>query len=125
MGLIAPFEEARRLLGVSPEDDATAIKRAYRRAVLENPPDRDAEAFRRIRDAYELLLDPIPRARELLLHPLPHVPPPTLIAPSDAPPPEAAVIHLLRRVVARLPAQQLSIVPPARRPKRATKKETS
>jgi hypothetical protein len=85
MTLLSPFEEARASLGLGTgEVDEAAIKRAYRKAVAEHPPDRDPEVFRRVREAYELLRDPCASARTMLLQPLPQVPPP---APPEVPPP--------------------------------------
>ncbi len=77
MSLTTPFEEARAALGLDPaEQDPAIIKQAYRRAVAAHPPDLDPDAFRRIRDAYELLRDPWARAKDILHSPLPQVPPP-------------------------------------------------
>ena len=103
MSVVTPFEEARATLGLgATEDDQGAIKRAYRRAVVAHAPDREPEAFRRARDAYELLTDRGPRARAVLLRPVPMVPPP---APPEAPPPPprgAAAVALLRVVATRI-----------------------
>jgi curved DNA-binding protein CbpA len=44
-----PYE----ILGVGEDADDEAIKKAYLRKVREFPPEQNAEAFRRIRDAYE------------------------------------------------------------------------
>jgi curved DNA-binding protein CbpA len=96
MSVITPFAEARRLLGLSADEgDGAALKRAYRRAVAEHPPDRDPDAFRRARDAYELLRDPSARASEILLRPSPLIAPPALPPP---PPPRrgATAVALLR-----------------------------
>jgi hypothetical protein len=48
---------AREVLGVDPDADAEAIRRAYRERVKETHPDRDGdpEAFKRVRWAYEYL----------------------------------------------------------------------
>jgi hypothetical protein len=104
MSLATPFEEARAALGLdAAERDPAAIKRAYRRAVAAHPPDRDPEAFRRVRNAYELLTDKGERAQELLLHTIPLVPPP---APPDsplpAPPQGATAVALLRALAGRI-----------------------
>ena len=83
MSLTTPFEEARTALGLGPaEQDPAVIKQAYRRAVAKHPPDVDPDAFRRIRDAYELLRDPWARAKGVLLRPLPQVPPPESVLPT-------------------------------------------
>ncbi|MBN1417744.1 MAG: J domain-containing protein [Planctomycetes bacterium] len=57
-----PFE----ILGVSPEARDQEIREAYLRKVKLHPPERDPDAFERIRDAYEALRDPRRRARSLL-----------------------------------------------------------
>lgn len=101
MSVITPFTEARRVLGLSAEEeDAAVLKRAYRRAVTEHPPDRDPEGFRRARDAYELLRDPCGRAREILLRPSPLIAPPTLPTP-PRPPRGATAVALLRLIALR------------------------
>ena len=56
--------------GASPE----AIDEAWRRKVREHPPDSDGEAFEQIRDAYELLRDPLERAVRTLEGPDPDAP---------------------------------------------------
>jgi hypothetical protein len=100
MSITGTFEEARAALGLSAdEEDAAAIKRAYRHAVVKHPPDTDPDGFRRVRDAYELLRDPWAHAEQLLMRPLPEVPPP---APPTAQPPAprgAAAVALLRLAV--------------------------
>jgi curved DNA-binding protein CbpA len=45
------------ILGVAEDADDQAIRDAYHRAVLAHPPDRDAAAFQRIRQAYEAVED--------------------------------------------------------------------
>lgn len=107
MSVVAPFEEARRLLGVGIEEDPAAIKRAYRREVLAHPPDRDPEGFRRIRSAYELLIEPGERAREILLHSQPAIEAPPLRASGAAPPAAATALALLRVLAARVDARAL------------------
>ncbi len=49
-------------LGVEPDADAKAVKRAYFRGVRKHPPEKDPEGFRRIREAYEVLSDQAARA---------------------------------------------------------------
>jgi curved DNA-binding protein CbpA len=82
MSVIAPFVQACASLGLArvPDSELTpdALKRAYRRKVLEHPPDRDPEEFRRVRAAYELLTDPLARTKDMLLRRLPAIPPPEL-----------------------------------------------
>lgn len=70
-----PFAEARAVLAVSADADARVIKRAYRRLVADHPPDRDPDAFRRIRDAYEMLTNPLEPAKAILMDPTPRVTP--------------------------------------------------
>jgi curved DNA-binding protein CbpA len=107
MSVIAPFEEARRLLGVGIGEDPAVIKRAYRREVLAHPPDRDPEGFRRVRSAYELLIEPGERAREILLHSQPAIEAPPLRAPGAAPPVAATALALLRVLAARVDVRAL------------------
>lgn len=100
-GVLEPWWQAYRELGLSPDaHDGDTVRRAYRRAVRQHPPDRDPEGFRRVRAAYERLGDPERGAREALLHPAPLVPPP---APDVAPAPEAERLSLtvLRRLTVR------------------------
>ena len=104
--LAAPFAAARRLLDVGPADGAVAIKRAYRRGVVEHPPDRDPEGFREIRDAYELLTNPLPRAQERLRHPSPFVAAPA-IEPVPAVQPGELALAVLRRLAASVDAEAL------------------
>jgi hypothetical protein len=102
MSLITPFEEARAALGIGlTEQDPAVIKQAYRRAVARHPPDLDPDAFRRIREAYELLRDPWARAQDLLHSPLPQVPPPGPPAEPVALPRGATAVALLRRAAMR------------------------
>jgi curved DNA-binding protein CbpA len=52
--------EARRVLGVDPEADASTIRRAYRERAKETHPDTedgDEAAFKRVNAAYERLSD--------------------------------------------------------------------
>lgn len=52
-----------RVLGVDKSASADQIKRAYLALVREYTPERAPEAFKRIREAYETLCDPITRGR--------------------------------------------------------------
>ncbi|HET7248251.1 MAG TPA: DnaJ domain-containing protein [Gemmatimonadales bacterium] len=52
-----------RVLGVDKSASADEIKRAYLALVREYTPERAPEAFKRIREAYETLRDPITRGR--------------------------------------------------------------
>jgi hypothetical protein len=60
------WEEARLLLGVCEEAGEEQIRSAYLAKVREFPPDKDPDAFERIRDAYDQLKDPRARARQVL-----------------------------------------------------------
>jgi len=51
----ASEQEPFSVLGIEPTLDASRVKRAYFEAVARTPPHRDAEAFRRVRTAYEAL----------------------------------------------------------------------
>jgi DnaJ domain len=107
MSLLRPFAEARAVLGVSPEDDALAIKRAYRKLAVAHPPDTDPDGFRRVREAYELLTDPGPRVREMLLHRQPMVDPPPAPSMPELPPHEPLSVALLRVIAGRVDAAAL------------------
>jgi curved DNA-binding protein CbpA len=121
MSIITPFEEARAALGLGDaEEDAAAIKRAYRRAVLQHPPDTDPDGFRRIRDAYELLRDPWTRAEDLLNRPLPQVPPPAPPAAPPVAPRGATAVALLRLAVRNADPEAWQAAAPAR-PRRPAK----
>jgi len=60
------WEQARELLGVLPEASDAELRAAYLEKVRLHPPDRDAEQFELVRDAYEQLRDPRLRARRVL-----------------------------------------------------------
>src|SRR5262245_16839521 len=99
MSLLRPLQQAGEALEVAADADAVTIKRAYRKKVLEHPPDSDPEGFRRVRDAYEILSSPkeaMARAKEALLRRLPAIDPPALPRASEAPPPGALPLMLLR-----------------------------
>lgn len=51
------------VLGLPRHADDEAVRKAYLAAVAKHPPDRDSQAFRRIREAYEALRDRRSRAR--------------------------------------------------------------
>jgi len=51
------------VLGVPPTADEQEIKRGYARQVRAHPPETDPEGFQRITEAFELLRDPVQRAR--------------------------------------------------------------
>jgi hypothetical protein len=68
------WDEARQALGVSAEATDAELRAAYVEQVRLHPPDRDAEGFERIRDAYARLRDPRVRAQRVLASPLPNGP---------------------------------------------------
>ena len=55
------------ILGVSTEADDEEIRAAYLRKVRQFPPDRAAEQFEQIRDAYAALRDPRRRCQQMIL----------------------------------------------------------
>ncbi len=59
--------EAARVLELSPAASSEEVRAAYLRFVRAHPPDRDPDAFERVRDAYETLRNPERRAALLLL----------------------------------------------------------
>jgi DnaJ-domain-containing protein 1 len=73
-GVIAAHEDPRQILGVAPNAGDEEIRAAYLRKVKENPPDRLAAAFERVRDAYEILRNPRRRALYMLLSGDPEAP---------------------------------------------------
>jgi hypothetical protein len=113
MSILRPFIEARALLGVEASDDAVAIKRAYRKLVILHPPDTDAEGFRRVREAYELLSDPSTRIREMLLSPQPTVTPPELPEAPELSAKTPLPIALLRLAAATVDVGALLAAPGA------------
>jgi DnaJ-domain-containing protein 1 len=61
-----PIAGAAELLGVELEADEQQIHAAYVDRIKEYPPDQDPARFEQIRDAYQLLNDPLSRARQVL-----------------------------------------------------------
>jgi DnaJ-class molecular chaperone len=59
------------VLGLEPGSDADQIRARYAALVKKHPPDRDPEAFQRIRDAFARLEDPRIGASERLFGPPP------------------------------------------------------
>jgi hypothetical protein len=103
MTLCSPLDDARSVLGVAPGSDAAAVRRAYRRLVASHPPDRDPEAFRRIRDAYELVIGPVGFLRQRLHRLEPLIGPPS--APAAEPcasAPGTTLTALTRAIVMQL-----------------------
>lgn len=60
-------QKAAELLGVEMSASDEQLRSAYLKQLQLHPPDRDPEAFERIRDAYEQLRNPAVRA-EAVLH---------------------------------------------------------
>jgi len=61
---LSPFQ----ILGVPTDADDDRIRAAYLRKVRQHPPERDPEAFRRIRQAYEAIRDVRTRIAYQLFH---------------------------------------------------------
>ncbi len=61
-----PDADPCSILGVSSDADDDGLRRAYLKKIREYPPDRDPEAFERIRDAYDILSNPLNRVRAQL-----------------------------------------------------------
>lgn len=68
------WDAARQVLGVSADAAEVELRAVYVKLVRQHPPDRDPEAFERIRDAYERLRDPRVRAQRVLASPRPDGP---------------------------------------------------
>jgi curved DNA-binding protein CbpA len=69
MSGISNQDSPHRILGVAANAGADEIRAAYLAKVRQFPPDRDPERFREIHAAYELLNDPLNRARVLVAPP--------------------------------------------------------
>jgi hypothetical protein len=59
-------EDPYRVLGLPRDADEATIRAAWLRAVRDHPPERDAAAFERIRNAFDALRDPRQRIRQML-----------------------------------------------------------
>ncbi|MEM9692645.1 MAG: DnaJ domain-containing protein [Myxococcota bacterium] len=103
MTLAAHFQRAADRLGVEPDVDPKTLRRAYRRAVREAPPDTHPEAFREVRDAYELLLEPLRALEVLMVQERPFVEPP----PLPLPPRGYTARLVLREVLRSIDVDQL------------------
>jgi DnaJ-domain-containing protein 1 len=57
---------AHTVLGVALDATPEEVRRAYLALVRQYPPDRDAEKFREIHTAYQLLSDPLVQAEAFL-----------------------------------------------------------
>ena len=62
------------ILGLSPKASDEEIRAAYLKKVKEHPPDRDPEAFEKIRDAYERASDPQTKIKAMLFSDDPSTP---------------------------------------------------
>jgi DnaJ-domain-containing protein 1 len=60
------LENARATLRVTAEASAEQVRSAYLNLVRQHPPDQDAEQFRQIHAAYQLLSDPLTQADALM-----------------------------------------------------------
>ena|ERR1700677_4016350 len=65
------LQQAADVLGITLPVSDEAIRAAYTDQIRRHPPDRDPELFEQIRDAYDLLRDPLARARLVLEGPDP------------------------------------------------------
>ena len=54
------------ILGVSPDVDEAALRQRYLELVRQNPPEKCPHQFAEIREAYELLRDPVRRLERQL-----------------------------------------------------------
>ena len=57
---------AHHILEVKPDASAEELRKAYLSLVRQHPPDRDADKFREIHAAYQMLNDPMVQATALL-----------------------------------------------------------
>jgi len=64
-------ENPWQVLGISPDESPDKIRARYVALVKEHPPDRDPEAFGRVRAAYESVRDPRRLAAKRLFGPDP------------------------------------------------------
>lgn len=58
--------ESLTLLGLDHGAGLEEMRAAYLQRIHEHPPDKDPEAFEQIRDAYDLLRDPVRRITRML-----------------------------------------------------------
>ena len=73
---------AATTLGIDLDADEQAIHAAYVRQIKTHPPDKDPDTFEQVRDAFQLLRDPLARARHAVLNVDPAAP---LVALLDEP----------------------------------------
>jgi hypothetical protein len=67
---MAQHDNPFAVLELAPTLDEAEVRRGYFAAVQRHPPHRDADAFRRVRAAYEALATPAGRAAAMLTAPL-------------------------------------------------------
>jgi len=79
-----PAQDPWSALGIGLDAGNEQIRAAYLAGVKRHPPDRDPEAFERIRDAYECIRDPGRRISRMLLQVDPTAP---LVSLLDGTPP--------------------------------------
>jgi len=60
---------AYTILGVTHHSTPAEVRQAYLAMVRLNPPDRDADKFREIHSAYQILSDPLVQAESILTPP--------------------------------------------------------
>ena len=60
------LSNAHQVLGVNLESTPAEVRQAYLGLVRLNPPDRDADKFREIHTAYQLLSDPMVQAESIM-----------------------------------------------------------
>ncbi|MEW6755512.1 MAG: J domain-containing protein [Candidatus Latescibacterota bacterium] len=80
-------EDPCAVLGVAPDASPQEIRAAYFARVREHAPERDPEAFKRIRAAYDVLRNPQKREEHEVLRPAPWAEP----EPSAPPPVDLTV----------------------------------
>ena len=73
------------LLGVDFDADEQALHNAYVQQIKVHPPDKEPQRFEQLRDAYQLLRDPLERARHRLFDVDPQAPFPSLLDDQDQP----------------------------------------
>ena len=82
---VSTLQDAREVLGLSPDATAEQVRAAYLDKVRQHPPDRDPEQFERVRDAYGRLRDPRSKVQEIFEGPDPQTPLMNLLGDKPAP----------------------------------------
>ncbi len=83
--------DALQFFALTEGASAEAIRNAYLEKVRQSPPDRDAEGFEAVRDAYAVLKDPASRAKAAVDASAPEAP---LTSILDAAPAKRAFVGL-------------------------------